>query len=950
MSNKQRFFSALKDTFVGQKTKGNSGFVNLLDLRQKYFKEIESYLTQRVNLGTEAEKEIYEKLYSFFDSYLNETGTVFFNKSQLHKNLYEKVYSDREDVSLFWKTHNLYYVKSDIMYDDLETEINGITYFFDANYIKHKKGNEKKKLKYYLSSADSEAKKLTFKAMQEGQTQFSRVKQYLGLENLNNDKVKDYLLEHYGEDLHANVFFVNNNLDHSVFNTKGDLRECVNIINENDLIDSVTVEFSPNKVEHILKYCANKNIDCNEDDINKAFNIYQKQNEVDYFVHKEAESFLKEQFDIYMYNWLFKDIQTKFDVNTVNRIQNIRGIAYEVIEYISRFEDELKAIWEKPKFVRNSNYVFTLDKLFPILEWNDDGTVKRDFSDGKALKLVDKIINHSGFKSQIEEWKTLTEEQYDDKGNQIKKEWKEFSKFIYLENENFDTSKIESEYWNLYIDTKHFGDLKWEILEHFNNIEELQDGVLVKSDNWQTLNSLRQKLNNEIDLIYIDPPFNTGNDFAYKDNFQDSTWLTLMENRLTLAHELLSSRGRISVHLDDNANYYARILLNDIFGKSNFIDSIIWKYGSPSGGRSTSSKLVGIHNQILNYAKKYNERLSNKLNLSYSQSYINDWFRPDENEELYRVRERNGNWEKQYLKDSPGMPASTVWDEIKQDSDEIPHLHPSINNLINVNIDIIPEVLPSSVWDDIKQVYADPRAYKDDQRHLAEIMLFDTQKPERLIKRIIDHSTKTDSTVMDFFCGTGTTVAVAHKMKLKWIGVELSDYFNEIYWDSERNIFKQGVLGRMKKVLLGNVEGISKDEDVAWQGGGFFKYYELEQYEDVLSRAVYKWQGNPNEQIGNQVEKYTFLQDQKLLDAIEIDYNNAYARIVFDNLYSDIDIAETLSNLTGKSLKKISKDYCILQGYSDEEELKIDFNDMTFEKYPWIKPLIWWNSKEAKKS
>ena len=119
MSNKyeQRFFSALKDTFVGHKIKGKSGYVNLLDLKQQYFAQIEPYIRKEIDetIEEEAREELFEKLYSFFDCYFNETGTVFFANSQLHKNLYERVYSDRDYVSLFWKTQKLYYVKSDAM-------------------------------------------------------------------------------------------------------------------------------------------------------------------------------------------------------------------------------------------------------------------------------------------------------------------------------------------------------------------------------------------------------------------------------------------------------------------------------------------------------------------------------------------------------------------------------------------------------------------------------------------------------------------------------------------------------------------------------------------------------------------------------------------------------------------------------------------------------------------
>ena len=133
----QRFFSALKDTFIGHPIKGKSGYVNLMDIKAQYFAEIEPYIKDEINKQIEVKyrDELFEKLYHFFDCYLNETGTVFFANSQIHKNLYEKVYSDRDDVSLFWKTQKLYYVKSEANYQDLQSEVNGIKILFDASEI-----------------------------------------------------------------------------------------------------------------------------------------------------------------------------------------------------------------------------------------------------------------------------------------------------------------------------------------------------------------------------------------------------------------------------------------------------------------------------------------------------------------------------------------------------------------------------------------------------------------------------------------------------------------------------------------------------------------------------------------------------------------------------------------------------------------------------------------------
>lgn len=903
MSNKyeQRFFSALKDTFVGHKIKGKSGYVNLLDLKQQYFAQIEPFIKKEIDetIDEPAREELYEKLYSFFDSYLNETGTVFFANSQLHKNLYERVYSDRDDVSLFWKTQKLYYVKSEAMYDDLETEISGITYIFDASDIKHAKGNEKKSLVFFLT--DVQPKRLTFKVRYQEQLKYDRLKEYLEIEKPND--IKDYLIENYDNKIHKNVNVIKNNIERDMFTKKGDLRDCIFFNNIDDLIKSVSVEFSPSKIELIHQYCNAKTVICTEDEIKKAFHIYKKQNEVDYFIHKDADGFLKEQFDIYTYNWLFNDLKTDFDAQTVARIQNIKRIAHKVIEYIAKFENELKAIWEKPKFVRNSNYVFTLDRLFPIKETKDDGTVVRDFEDKESLELVKKIVEHKGFEEQQKEWNRLFLKQ-ESENKVIKKEWKEFEnlaklkKSLIIQDKNF-----KKEYRYIPIDTKYYNSFKSVILSHFLNIEKKLDGILIKSDNYQLLKSFYPKFKERIDYIYIDPPFNTGSDFLYKDNFQDSTWCSLMEDRLELSKELLSNRGRLSVHLDYNATYFLRIILNKLFGKTNYIDSIMWVYGSPSGGRAAGAKLVGIHNEILNYSKYYKKRINNKIYLPYSQKYLDEWFKyKDENGRVYRKRfYGTGNWKKQYLDESLGVPGSTV-------------------------------------WDDIKQVYADPRAYKDDQRHLSEIMLFDTQKPERLLKRLIDHSTLDDSIVMDYFSGSGTTICTAHKMKKQWLGCEFGEHIEEMYWDADDKQYKIGIKGRLLKVLNSDSTGISKE--VNWKGGGFFKYYELEQYEDVLARALYQWREKESD-----VEQYSFMQDQKLLEALEIDYEKKNVKVVFERLYPDVDIAETLSNLSGKPIKELAKDYCVLVDRETEEEMKIVYDEMTFEKYPWIKPLIWWHSK-----
>lgn len=282
--------------------------------------------------------------------------------------------------------------------------------------------------------------------------------------------------------------------------------------------------------------------------------------------------------------------------------------------------------------------------------------------------------------------------------------------------------------------------------------------ALLAGDSQTGLPSLRGK----VDLIYIDPPFDSKADyrtkltlpggdinqkpttieqFAYADTWKDGTvsYLRMLYPRLVLMRELLSDHGSIYVHIDWHVGHYVKLILDEIFGKENFVDEIVWAYGSPSGGRAAGAKLVKMHENIFHYAFDYNCRIEKKVYLPYSEKYINDWFKFTDNDgrryqRRMRGRDDDGNivWEKQYLDESKGIPCS-------------------------------------SVWSDIKQVYADPRAYKENQKGHSEITGYDTQKPEKLLERIIEHSSNEGDLVCDFFGGSGTTAAVAERLGRRWI-------------------------------------------------------------------------------------------------------------------------------------------------------------------------------------
>ncbi|HRY62241.1 MAG TPA: site-specific DNA-methyltransferase [Candidatus Paceibacterota bacterium] len=327
---------------------------------------------------------------------------------------------------------------------------------------------------------------------------------------------------------------------------------------------------------------------------------------------------------------------------------------------------------------------------------------------------------------------------------------------------------------------KEFGDGRGTLFDFSGKQVAGWTNKLIWGDNKLILSSLKNgPMRKEIEaqgglkLIYIDPPFDVGADFsmditigdkedgesftkkpsvieevAFRDTWGNGvdSYVAMIYERLKLMHELLAENGSIYVHCGIQVNHYVRLAMEEIFGKNNLVSEIIWSYGTPSGGRASGTKLVKIHEYILHFAKNYDNRIENKIYLPYAEKYLKDWFKyTDENGRVYRQRIRGKSsdgkpiYERQYLDESPGEPASTV-------------------------------------WKDIKQIYADPRAFKANQGDYSEILDYPTQKPESLIERIINASSNEGDLVADFFCGSGTTLAVAEKLGRKWIGSDLGKF------------------------------------------------------------------------------------------------------------------------------------------------------------------------------
>ena len=837
--SESRFFEALKEIFVGAKVEGESGYINLMRIKSKYFDKIFKILKDEINERTKEfpnfKEELFDKLYSFFKKYFSESGSIFFRQTPFSERIYERVYTDNRDVVMFWKTHMLYYVKTDILPRSMEVTLDGTKFFFDVSRLQPKKAWEKRELIYELKEVRKDG-----------------------------TIVFDVLYSERGRKTNLN---------------------------------------------EILKKLKKMGKDVEEDVLERVFRIFEKQNKIDYFINKNARQFLKEQFDLWLYQYIFSD-ETQFTEKRIKQLKVLKEIAYKIIDFIAQFEDELVKIWQKPKFVLNSNYVVTLDKI--VTKEN-------------GIKVIDKIVKKlieqkKEFGEKLEELKKIKSESrsYRERLEKIGEVRNQLIEWYLLDiiDENFDPKEIltttlegkslNPEHQYLPIDTKYFKDLELEILGLFNNLDEELDGWLIKSENWQALNTILPKFREKVQTIYIDPPFNTGdNEFTmYINKFLDSAWITMMENRLTLAKEFLKETGNIFVRIDYHGNHYVRFLMDDIFGKENFRHEIVVGRTSYLSKRETK-RFEQETEYLINYAKNHEKVFFNQVWIPRKPQWVKMQQKPN----------RGQTGKPIIINGQVFMPKEGYcWARGNEVANRM-YKEGRLKIIDGELYILLDKKAVGTNWTDIP-------GYSFNWS-------FTTENPEPLLKRVIEASSNSGDLVMDFFLGSGTTIAVAHKLGRKWIGIEMGDLSAR---SPSEDFFYTVTLARMKKVLAGEQSGVSKD--VKWKGGGFFKYYELEQYEDTLRRTKYADTDPFLDPTQDPYNQYIFMKDLKLLEALEIDYQNNKVKVKLEKLYQNIDIAETLSNMLGKWIKKITEDYV---EFEDGE--KVNVKDLD---YKLVKPLIWW--------
>jgi len=482
------------------------------------------------------------------------------------------------------------------------------------------------------------------------------------------------------------------------------------------------------------------------------------------------------------------------------------------------------------------------------------------------------------------------------------------------------------------------------------------ENMLIKGDNLLALRTLVEEFKNrdekdKVKCIYIDPPFNTGTAFEhYDDNLEHSQWLTMMRDRLILLKNLLRSDGFIIVHLDDRELAYCKILMDEVFGRDNFKNIITMTTNAPSGFKATGKKVFSTSNFLLIYSKSKDGELNQlfiekKFDTAYSkylenidEDYKNWKWKPlaevvavnlgfdnkteatlkmgkskfDAEIEKFAIQNAGKVFRTAAIGGGAAIKRRETIELSKKNRNEI-FVHPNEDidgfyilngeqilfyedRLVEINGERIPGMVITDVWSDISWTGI---------ANEGNVKFKNSKKPEKLIKRIIEMSSFSNDLILDSFLGSGTTVAVAHKMGRKWIGIEIGKHAKTL------------CIPRLQRVIRGeDMTGISKE--VNWQGGGGFRYYEVG--ESVIKDLDMNWEMTLEEMSRAVFMNFGFLkQKEKLVDGVFVGKSRKKGQFALCTATKNIEIVK-FEELMGwlKTLKEKYGEWTEVELYTNK--------------------------------
>ena len=461
---------------------------------------------------------------------------------------------------------------------------------------------------------------------------------------------------------------------------------------------------------------------------------------------------------------------------------------------------------------------------------------------GKYLNYNTDIVLDYPFKDCILEGSMTKEDSI------LKNEEKFYNEVI--AKEEIDTLLSSKAFKNI----KKYDEYGENKIKNFN----INDNLIIKGNNLVALSSIKDKYKNKVDLIYIDVPYyfndhKENESFRYNSNFHQSTWLTFLKNRLVISKSLLSDKGSIWVHVGEDGMHYLKVLMDDIFGSDKFIGTVPRK--TREGKNDVPYNFSQDFDFILIYTNS--EKSQSILNRKVERKYITTedfpnrpWRKGDIKQQKNYIERPNSYFDMVNPKTGKVYPVDkdNVWRVTKDTFNEWYEKgyigFPDDYEFMKGNL---PFRRSFKEDDDVKEngssVYSDFSSQilgkgKSAINDIVKKYDFNYAKPESLLKSIIEVSTNENDLVLDFFMGSGTTQAVAHKMNRRYIGIEQMNYINTIS------------IPRLQKVIEGEQKGISSN--VEWQGGGSFVYVEIaKENQEIVDRII---SSNTKEELSQQID------------------------------------------------------------------------------------------------
>ncbi len=561
--------------------------------------------------------------------------------------------------------------------------------------------------------------------------------------------------------------------------------------------------------------------------LDKHIRDFTARNTFDYFIHKDLGGFLTRELDFYIKNEVLHLDDLNFDSTAdfqkqLLKVQALQAIGSKIIAFLAQLENFQKKLWLKKKFVVDAQYCITLDRIpaefYPEIAAND-----AQRQEWVRLFAIDELIapGKEGAQSGLFDGEFVP----------------------YTVPLTVDFLKTQP---YLVLDTAFFPEtFKHRLLASFDDLDEQLDGLLINSENFQALNLLQERYENQIESVFIDPPYNTGEDgFIYKDNYQHSAWICMLENRLRVSRTLLSNTGFLGSVIDYVEVSNLRLILDTVFGSENFLADIAWEKRYTRS--NNAKKFYSLKDTILCYSstedlKTIKEGRTDKSKENYqnpdnddrgpwiSSSYVNPATKSKRQNLVYKIINPFTNVEVEHPTHAWKYDTITHEDHIKEKrlywgldgGYEFPRLKSFLSEASE-------GMVPVDVWS-----YKDAGTNDDGGATLKDLFgipAFSNPKPTQLVEKFFKLRTKEGipNLLMDYFAGSGTTAHAVINLnredggRRKYILVEMGQYFDTV------------TKPRIQKVV--HSADWKDGKPVGRKGSSHaFKYLRLESYEDTLN-------------------------------------------------------------------------------------------------------------------